>query len=190
MDSPFFPDGCFDVDLGADRFWRELYEDILRTAREPSLYGGQEEDGQHYRFFCSEGFAGVVRVQRIGPRRELIAKRLDLEASGSCEAAIWRVTEYRRQLDSQEWQDLQALADAADLWKMPPRQGPEGLDGFHCVVESRKAGRYRAVDRWCPEFDAFGRLCRRFVSLYDSLVEPERRRRSFLGRRLSRRFLS
>lgn len=188
MDSPYFPERSFETDPERDLFWRRFYEYVLRSARESPLYGEQSPAGETFRFFASEGFSGIVRVHRNGPLRELIAKQLHLEAPGSLDEASWRVTEHRRELRPREWRDVQALAKKADLWALTPRQGPEGFDGFHCVVESQTAGLYRAVDRWCPGRDPFGRLCSYFVSLYDSLVEPERRRWFLRRPSLSQRF--
>lgn len=188
MTQSFFPAGSFSGNANVDAFQRELYSYKLRVAGELPLWNSLLHGDEHYRFFTSEGsFSGIVRVQRVGMTRDLVVKRLRLDRPGGPDEARWSVTEYQRELSPREWTRFETLLFKANVCEMAPWDDPIGLDGFHCVIETRDSRRYHSVDRWSPRRDNFGKLCDYFVSLYDGLVERPHPWWRLQGRRITRR---
>jgi hypothetical protein len=173
-ESEVFPSGSFSEDPDWDQIYRELYEQRLGVAGEPSFWAA-EPVGERYRFLASEQFWGIVRVEAGPGTAELVAKRLTVEVVAAGASANWAVGEFRRPLTERELERFRGLIERAGFWSLPSRNDRFGLDGYHSLFEARVGGRYHLVDRWCPDRDGFARLCRFCESLYRAEAEPRRR---------------
>lgn len=179
-DSPYFPVGCFHNNPDYDWVSRGMYEYKLRIANEEPLCNVEQSTGDRYRFFTSEGFSGVVRIEALGPDYELTAKALKLTRSGTfslfhpseSDGARWSVKEYRGRLRPREYRRFQKLLENANLWDMPTWEEIYGCDGYRCV-EVQSGTRYHVVDRWGAAGD-FRRLCEYFVELFNDVTSRSR----------------
>jgi hypothetical protein len=121
-----------------------------------------DPNAEIYRITIIPTFYKPIRI-RVEKRRNayiLTAKRLS--GKGGYKAGKLE-TEKRRRLSSREWERLHELLRTVDFWQMPDRDEDttpekEGeisvlvcMDGADWVIEGVKNGRYRAVNRYCPD---------------------------------------
>jgi enterochelin esterase family protein len=126
----------------------------LVTLGEPPLSSGEKPSDFAYRFVWIRTFHHPisVRIQKTGSSAILRAVELD-GAGGYAWGKI--ANEVNRELSPAELKAVVAKLNRTRFWRMAeedPSQG--GLDGATWILEGSQEGKYRSVNRWCPESGA------------------------------------
>ncbi|WP_439621472.1 hypothetical protein [Gemmata sp.] len=146
--------------------------------RERPLYPPAPDQPPVYRLLFLPTFTrpALVRVTNAGGWR-LVRKHTN--GRGGYEPGRL-ASEAERELTPGEAKRLTKQIERASFWDMPSSERADGLDGWRCVVEGARDGRYHVADRWSPRRTPFAELAEFLLGL-SGAVPREARPAKFLG---------
>jgi hypothetical protein len=154
----YFPAGSLTEAADAsdlDAFRRGWYSRALHAMGEPSLSCGTSGP-ESYRFLWLRTWGRPVAVRFRADAAALDVVELDGAGGYDPGKVLRKASEHLGPADSAA---LRSALEAAAIWSMPPESTRMGLDGAQWILEARREGEYRVIDRWSPEPGPFRALC-------------------------------
>ncbi|WP_439626559.1 hypothetical protein [Gemmata sp.] len=152
----FFPPGVLDDHPDLHALHERWYVSHLMAMQERPLHPPAPDQPTVFRLLFLPTFTrpALVRVTDAGGWR---VARKQTDGRGGYEPGQL-VSEAEWELTPGEAKRLGKLVERAGFWDLPTAERADGLDGWQCVVEGVRTGRYHVVDRWSPRRTPFAEL--------------------------------
>ena len=173
----YFPVGLFSKYPELSEWEARWYASELRQLREPSLLERKNSRGYSvYRFLLIPSFSPslVIRLVVNPDGTGTLAAKLSANSRGEDENAPQEQT---LTVSFEQVNEFFNMLHEADFWSLPTAKSGYGLDGEEWLLEAKRNGKYRVVDRWSGSMEAtYSRACNYLQELSPLKVERRRRR--------------
>jgi len=180
-DPQYFPRGIFSQYPDLSDWIARWYATELRALEEPSLFEQAKDNSvETYRLLLVPSFR-----HRLAVRLELQPNGTGLLTAKMTTGADWNPGHVLRMerisISTEQIEGFRTLLTNARFWSLPTEdRGITGFDGTEWVMEGRRHGTHKVVDRWSGFIDEkYLQLCQYLIELSPiKPEEPPRRKKS------------